>query len=32
VVTYEFCPAPDEDIDAMLAEQAKQSSSTADEL
>lgn len=31
VETYEFCPVPDEDIDAMLAEQAKQAASTADE-
>jgi hypothetical protein len=31
VEIYEFCPVPDEDIDAMLAEQAKQSASTADE-
>ena len=31
VEVYEFCPVPDEDIDAMLAEQAKQSNSTADE-
>jgi hypothetical protein len=31
VVTYDFCPVPDEDIDAMLADQVKQSSSTADE-
>ena len=31
VQTYEFCPVPDDDIDAMLAEQAKQSSSTSDE-
>ena len=31
VETYEFCPVPDEDIDAMLAEQAKQSQSVADE-
>lgn len=31
IETYEFCPVPDEDIDAMLAEQAKQSSSTTDE-
>jgi hypothetical protein len=31
VQIYEFCPVPDEDIDAMLAEQARQSGSTADE-
>ncbi len=31
VEVYEFCPVPDEDLDAMLAEQVKQSGSTADE-
>jgi hypothetical protein len=31
IETYEFCPMPDEDIDAMLADQAKQSGSTSDE-
>lgn len=31
VETYEFCPVPDDDIDAMLAEQVKQAASTADE-
>ena len=31
VETYEFCPVPDDDIDAMLAEQINQSASTADE-
>jgi len=31
VEVYEFCPVPDEDLDAMLAEQVKQSGSTTDE-
>jgi hypothetical protein len=31
VEVYEFCPVPDEDLDAMLGEQVKQSASTADE-
>ncbi len=31
VEVYEFCPVPDEDIDAMLADQARQAASTADE-
>ncbi len=31
VVTYEFCPVPAEDIDEMVAEQARQAGSTADE-
>ncbi len=31
VVTYDFCPVPDEDIDAMLAEQIKQAGSSEDE-
>ena len=30
VVTYDFCPVPDEDIDAMLSEQKAQSTSTSD--
>ena len=29
--TYDFCPVPAEDIDAMVAKQVKQSQSTADE-
>jgi hypothetical protein len=31
VVTYDFCPVPDEDIDAMFAEQMQQSRSMDDE-
>lgn len=31
IETYEFCPVPDEDIDQMLADQAKQAQSSADD-
>jgi hypothetical protein len=31
VVTYDFCPVPEEDIDAMYKEQVAQSSSTSDQ-